>query len=366
MFFLADHFGEGIITAMHNDDALQGLPSVAALSGQSYEEVKQGIAQFWASLALDKVLDDGAAFNGTASDYQIGPTASIINWDTDDAYDTPGAPPNGADFVRLRNGSGDYLGAARLHNITFNGVNELDAQPLAWTVDGSEGDPSPSYYSQMGDNLDNAMVREVSVGAGDPNLEFDIQHDTEPGYDWAYVQVSTDGGNTWTSISCPGMNATGTLGPAYEGDSGGFFHETCDLSAYSGQTIAISFRYVTDGGVAEDGVWIDNVDVSGTSYGDGSSLAGWMSPTQYNPPDVEFLVQFVMYRNNHTLARIGWMDLDANNDGELDDAEIDAVIGPKGAVVGALVTYLAADENLADYAGYELWVNGVLQPGGSV
>jgi hypothetical protein len=241
----------------------------------------------------------------------------------------------------------------------------LAPKPLEWTVDGSEGNPAPSFFSQADDNLDNAMVREVTVD-GDHSLEFDIYHNTEPGYDWMYVQVSTDGGDTWTSIPCAGMNATGTLGPAYEGDSGGFFHDTCDVSSYAGQTIAISFRYVTDGGVVEPGVWLDNIDLGG-SLGDGSDLSGWQSPSQYNPAEVEFLLQLLVLRPNHTYARIGWMELDSNNDGSLTGAELDSVIGTRGgAIVSALVTYLSQDENSSDYADYSLWVNGVLQPGGSV
>ena len=58
-----------------------------------------------------------------------------INWDNAQAYDTPGAPPNGSDYVRLRNAGGSYLTAQQLHWISFDGAQTLEPTPLEWTAD---------------------------------------------------------------------------------------------------------------------------------------------------------------------------------------------------------------------------------------
>ncbi len=61
-------------------------------------------------MALDKLIDDGATLTG--GDPHVDQTDRLgahINWDIDDAYNTPGGPPNGGDFVRLRDGGGGYL-----------------------------------------------------------------------------------------------------------------------------------------------------------------------------------------------------------------------------------------------------------------
>ena len=60
-------------------------------------------------MALDASLDGGATLTGgDAETYQVGRLNAAINWETgapdNDAYDTPGAPPNGGDFVRLMDG----------------------------------------------------------------------------------------------------------------------------------------------------------------------------------------------------------------------------------------------------------------------
>jgi hypothetical protein len=50
---------------------------------------------------------------------------ATINWDTQDAFSSPGAPPNGSDYVRLRDGSGGSLGAGAIESISFDGAPDL-------------------------------------------------------------------------------------------------------------------------------------------------------------------------------------------------------------------------------------------------
>jgi hypothetical protein len=49
-----------------------------------------------------------------------------INWDNDDTYSEDGAPPNGADYVRLRDDDGAYLSADDIESITFDGLDRFD------------------------------------------------------------------------------------------------------------------------------------------------------------------------------------------------------------------------------------------------
>ncbi len=59
------------------------------------------------------------------------------------------------------------------------------------------------------------------------------------------------------------------------------------MSAYAGQTILLSFRYISDGGVNEGGLLIDDITLGGaTVISDGSSLEPFSSPTEINPTDV--------------------------------------------------------------------------------
>jgi hypothetical protein len=44
--------------------------------------------------------------------------------------------------------------------------------------------------------------------------------------------------------------------------------------------------------------------------------------------------------------------------------KIRSIIGTQAEIVGAIVTYDEPTEQITDYAGYQLWANGVLQSGG--
>ncbi len=59
-------------------------------------------------MALDAQLDKRRKLTGGRV---AGPSPSTvlssgINWGNTQAYDTPGAPPNGSDYVRLRDAAG--------------------------------------------------------------------------------------------------------------------------------------------------------------------------------------------------------------------------------------------------------------------
>ena len=89
----------------------------------------------------------------------------------------------------------------------------------------------------------------------------------------------------------------GPLGSAFNGETGAFVPVTCDLSAFAGQAVVLSFRLVTDGSFFLDGMWIDDIAVGGTELSDGSTLEGWVSPTEFNPLEVEsYTVRLVANR----------------------------------------------------------------------
>ena len=116
------------------------------------------------------------------------------------------------------------------------------------------GTPGPSLYSGTGDNFDRSIVRSVTVPAASPTLTFDTKWDTEPDFDSGFVQISTDGGKTYTSLGNADTVSRSTRAPTrgsanlpgFNGDSGGWRAETFDLSAYAGQTVLLAFHYISD------------------------------------------------------------------------------------------------------------------------
>jgi hypothetical protein len=78
----------------------------------------------------------------------------------------------------------------------------------------------PALHSPVGDNLNEVIVRDVSVPAGSPQLSFDAAWDLETTFDFGYAQITTDGGETYTSLQCTDTvhdtdPALGNVGPGF-------------------------------------------------------------------------------------------------------------------------------------------------------
>ena len=114
-----------------------------------------------------------------------------------------------------------------------------------------------------------------------------------------------------------------------------------------------------------DGVWVDNVTVGGTAVGDGT-LSGWKSLTELNPIVVHgFTVQLLgIDTDGGTPVALGTVPLSSTFEASLSSGKIRRIIGTQADIVGAIVTYDEPTEQITDYARYQLWANGVLQPGG--
>lgn len=150
------------------------------------------------------------------------------------------------------------------------------------------------YHSGSGNNLDNTMTRPITLGAGPITASFDARYHIEPCWDYAYLQVSTDGGATFTNVHTsksddPALNVNGqNFGEGISGVSGhalacddnlnldpSVVNVTADLSAYAGQTIQLRFRYWTDGAAVGDGFGWDNLAINGSTIDDAETDTGW-------------------------------------------------------------------------------------------
>jgi hypothetical protein len=152
--------------------------------------------------------------------------------------------------------------------VMFNGDDEA---MIGWTQT-EEGD----WYSGGRNLWDKSIIGETFVNASDPTLLLTTLWDIEPLWDFGFVQVSTDEGATWTSLENdyttydhdPGAhpdivdNLPGLTGDSEEW-SEGWITMSFDLATYSGQTVLIRFRYMTDWAALYEGWYIREALVSG-------------------------------------------------------------------------------------------------------
>ncbi|MFF4007037.1 choice-of-anchor J domain-containing protein [Streptomyces sp. NPDC001717] len=377
---LAERHGHGFVRDLLFEGGGSGIDRLAkTLARHGAHEDPFALLRDWSTTAaLDGILDDGAELTGAdPRRFRAKPLHSTVNLDTPFAYSRPGAPSNGADFVRLRDASGGPLTAAALRSLTFDSPADYPVSPVEWTVD-PDGHASgdPALHSGPAQNaLDRSIVRSVTVDPADPTLSFDARWEIEQGYDLGVVQVSTDGGATFTSRRNAAMTTTlngdadagiTALLPGFNGDSGGWTHQSIDLSDLAGQTVLVAFRYRTDAFFAEAGLWIDNIRSGSTLISDGSSLTGWQTISNYQIHKIPGIsLRLVAYTGDHKRAWTADVPLDADRHAALDERRLHRLLGARAETVFAIVDHYEPTETIMAPAPYRLTVNGALQPGGS-
>jgi hypothetical protein len=386
MEFLEGRYGEDFMTRLHRNDE-SGLVGLETELKQEWSKLEaQDVLHDWSLMvALDGLIDDGAKISGHPRERNVTtPTLhATINWETTHAYSTPGAPSNGADYVRLRKASGAFFKGDEITSIGFAGSTTLPTQPVQWTVDANPpsqpGDAA--LYSGAADDRDEAIVRQVAVpsGAG-AVLTFDSFWNEEEGWDFGFVQISTDGGASYQSLTCtdtttqtnPDALPTAKENvPGFTGYSAAWKPQTCSLSAYAGQTVLLAFRAFNDpASLGQEptvlpGFWVDDVEVGGTLISDGTSLSGWQSFTEARPNPVSgYTVRIISMRTGNK-DRIKVRELQLTGDFNLrGKAKVQKYVDKNADFVAAIVFYDDPSETSTQYAPYRLSVNGVTQPGG--
>ncbi len=368
MLFLFDRYGTDLISRLHRDGDLQGLASLdAALDAEGAADMYRVIHDFQSMVLLDKIVGDArhSVVVGVPKGRVTTPSLrSTVNLANPDANDDPGAAPNGADYVALQGANGQVLKGRDLRSLSFTGAPSLPPLPLAWSLVNNDPDrPGNSVlWSGNGNNIDASAVTAVSVPTADPTLRFLAKYGAEFGFDYGYVQVSTDGGASYTSI--PGdKTIDAPLGPGLNGTTVGFEPHSFDLSAYAGQNVLVAIRYVSDGGVNEGGLLVDDITVGGTTISDGSSLGPFDSPSEIRPTPVHNWNLRLVGISEGKVPLVLQVEFNGRNNVQLDRRKLlPAVLFKK---VVAIVAHDDPTEQVQQYAPYTLTVNGVVQPGGA-
>ena len=158
------------------------------------------------------------------------------------------------------------------------------------------------------------LTRTIAVPSTGAKLSFWVTRNTEPSWDYFFVEAHTSGADDWTTLpdanghtskdtgfvcpfwfelhpflahyqkenqrgSCDPRGSTGRWNAA-TGASRGYERWVVDLTRYAGEEVEVALSYASDDFVQFDGVYIDDVVVTGapgtTSFEeDGDPLDGW-------------------------------------------------------------------------------------------
>ena len=121
-----------------------------------------------------------------------------------------------------------------------------------------------------------ATTNSFSLGANTPVLHFWHWYNTEPNFDGAVLEISTNGGAAWTDIGSAnfiqnGYNATINSSysnplagrSAWSGNSSAFIESKVSLTAYANQSnVKLRWRFGTDNSVAATGWNVDDINLA--------------------------------------------------------------------------------------------------------
>jgi immune inhibitor A len=184
------------------------------------------------------------------------------------------------------------------------------------------------WWSNRGDDSDMMLTRTFDLSdVSQATLEFWTWYDIEEDWDYAYVEISTDGGETWDILTTPSGTAANpngnSFGWAYTGSSGGgeraeWILERVDVSAYAGQEVLVRFEYITDDAVNRPGFVLDDVAIPEIDYaGDFEEDEDAWEPAGFirhaNVLAQHWLVQMILFGAETTVERL---ELDEDQAGE--------------------------------------------------
>ncbi|MDF2610415.1 MAG: peptidase [Lachnospiraceae bacterium] len=309
--YMHDKFGQDFIRslAVNPKQGIEGINEVLT-TYKTNLDFSQLYQNFITALALDSSKPGNGLYKFESLNIREIPVdasgslrGKTIDFESALLYEKEGVPAWGGDFKSL-----DFQG--KIQNITFDGIDFL---PIPWmAVNDPLGSDNQVLWANTGDEADNIIIFEADLtGLTQATLTFDNYIQIEEQWDFGVVQVSTDGGSTWTSLAnentrsdlvAEGYPKIYENLPGFTGYYDNWQQETFDLSAFAGNKVLISFRYLTDWGYNDPGWFIDNINIPEIGLlMDGTSTEGFLSMNQLLNHYVNYTVTFI----NETVDKKG-------------------------------------------------------------
>jgi immune inhibitor A len=268
-YFQEQYAGDQGLSELIKADAGDNLDAFVPIAARKRPDIKS-FADLYADWAVANVLNDPSVGDGRYA-YQLLPDRAI-----------PSEPQLGETQATVSQFGTDYYGELNGPlKITFNG-SDLVGLTSARPKDGRY-----MWWSNRGDDSVETLTREFDLsGVQRATLQFATWHELELNFDYAFVNVSIDGGKTWQALKGnttteqdpQGQNyangITGVSGaPGIATDSGTrgqWIEEQMDLSPYAGKKILLRFWVVNDDSYNAAGMLLDDIRIPELNFIDGA------------------------------------------------------------------------------------------------
>ncbi|NDJ55162.1 MAG: hypothetical protein GYB68_18990 [Chloroflexi bacterium] len=312
--YFLDRFGEDAVRnwVAQESNGMQSLDETLVDIGAG-----QNADQFFSDWLVANLLNDPGVADGRYS-YETGgvflsPGVAETHLNYPAEVLQASVSQYGVDYIALGGGP------ARLE-ISFDGQDSVSLIPTS-TLN-TDGDQTTEdryvWWSNRADSSNPRLVQTFDLSdLESATLAFDLWFNIEALWDFGYVTISTDGGESWDILDTPFTtrdNPYGnSYGPGYTGlsrdfpgaNGRGWLRESLDLSAYTGGEVIISFELLTDDAVVEPGFAIDNISIPEIGYSSDleSDGGGWQSEGFVRVDNVlpqRFSLQVVRVGNGET------------------------------------------------------------------
>jgi hypothetical protein len=308
MDYFLDRFGEQATRTLVREpgNGLEGmdqaLREIQAVDPSTKQPVRT--EDLFLDWAITNYVHDASIADGRYDyhNYKDAPTANTTET-------VPACPLDPASRTVHQYGS-DYISITcpGNHTLLFSGATTNRLLP----VDPHSG--SYDFWSNKGDTSDMTLTRAFDfTGVASPiTLSYWTWYDIEDGWDYVYLEASTDGQHWNVLITPSGTSADPTgssFGWGYTGTSGGWRQESVDLSQYAGQKVSLRFEYVTDLEVNGDGFLLDDVLIPAIHYSTDFEAddGGWQAQGFARVENVlpqTFRLALIQYTKNQTAVKI--------------------------------------------------------------
>ena len=315
MHYLVEHYGDwNDLTGLIKEplDGIAGIDSYLAAS--AYSSRFRDVFRDW--LVANLLDEDQGRYSYGELSVQQRVTQSIRDFGSIESQ----VPQYASEYVEIEK---DLLVGPI--QVSFQGATETALLPVEVPAPGC-------WWGNSGDSIDASLTRTLDLSSLEQaSLAYRIWFDLEEDWDYAYLEVSLDEGETWAVLGTPNTTSENPIGNSYgegyTGKSDGWLTESVDLTPYAGGQIQVRFQHITDDAINGDGVCVAGISVPHVGLMD--LVDGWESNGFVftgNRVKQGYIVQVIVMGDKN---RVTQMSLDDANAGELTveaPAEFDQVV----------------------------------------
>lgn len=295
----APHYGAAMLFITYfyeryGIEAVQNLSADGSAGLDSFDNTlkemnEAGVNEFFADWVLANYLRDSDVADGRY-DYELidlGSRPYVTDSVREYPYDIDArAAQYSTDYYRLRD-----LPTSGTLEIQLDAPDTVQLLP----IEDSEGQ---FWYSNRADDSSLTLTHAFDLtGVESATLDYRVWYHLEHLWDYGYVMVSEDNGNTWETLETSemtGENPYGNgYGVGYSGASSDWVEESISLDEYAGKNILVRFWVIHDDAVNQHGMAIDDVRIDAIGYSSdfeanngGWQTGGWVLTDNRLPQEI--------------------------------------------------------------------------------